>query len=34
MIFSRKDEMWSYVRSKAKKQWIWLAIDATTRASY
>ncbi len=25
------DEMWSYVGSKAKKQWIWLAIDATTR---
>lgn len=25
------DEMWSYVGSKAKKQWIWLAMDATTR---
>lgn len=25
------DEMWSYVWSKANKQWIWLAIDATTR---
>lgn len=25
------DEMWSYVGSKANKQWIWLAIDATTR---
>ncbi len=23
--------MWSYVGSKANKQWIWLAIDATTR---
>ncbi len=25
------DEMWSYVWSKANKQWIWLAIDVTTR---
>ncbi|MBE9053506.1 IS1 family transposase [Nostocales cyanobacterium LEGE 11386] len=25
------DEMWSYVGSKSNKQWIWLAIDATTR---
>ncbi len=23
--------MWSYVGSKANKQWIWLTIDATTR---
>ena len=23
--------MWSYVGKKANKQWIWLAIDATTR---
>jgi hypothetical protein len=23
--------MWSYVGSKENKQWIWLAIDATTR---
>jgi len=25
------DEMWSFVSSKAKKQWIWLAIDRDTR---
>lgn len=25
------DEMWSYVGAKANKQWIWLALDATTR---
>ncbi|WP_448270395.1 IS1 family transposase [Nostoc sp. DSM 114159] len=25
------DEMWSYVGSKENKQWIWLAMDATTR---
>ncbi|WP_082209851.1 IS1 family transposase [Fischerella sp. PCC 9605] len=25
------DEIWSYVGTKANKQWIWLAIDATTR---
>ncbi|MEH2180708.1 IS1 family transposase [Nostoc sp.] len=25
------DEMWSYVGSKSNKQWIWFAIDATTR---
>jgi IS1 family transposase len=25
------DEMWSYVGSKDNQQWIWLAIDATTR---
>lgn len=23
--------MWSYVGAKANKQWIWLALDATTR---
>ncbi|WP_442941729.1 IS1 family transposase [Nostoc sp.] len=23
--------MWSYVGSKSNKQWIWFAIDATTR---
>ena len=25
------DEMWSYVGAKANKQWIWLALDATTQ---
>lgn len=25
------DEMWSFVGSKANKQWIWLAIDAVSR---
>ena len=25
------DEMWSFVRSKDNKQWIWLAIDADSR---
>ena len=25
------DEMWSCVQKKANKQWIWLAMDATTR---
>jgi IS1 family transposase len=25
------DEMWSFVGSKANKQWIWLAIDADSR---
>src|SRR6266581_3583512 len=25
------DEMWSFVQKKAHKQWIWLAMDATTR---
>jgi insertion element IS1 protein InsB len=25
------DEMWSFVGSKANKQWLWLAIDADTR---
>jgi insertion element IS1 protein InsB len=25
------DEMWSFVRQKANKQWIWIAMDATTR---
>jgi len=25
------DEMWSFVQKKANKQWIWLAMDATTR---
>jgi insertion element IS1 protein InsB len=25
------EEMWSLVQKKANKQWIWLAIDATTR---
>jgi len=25
------DEMWSVVQKKANKQWIWLAMDATTR---
>jgi IS1 family transposase len=23
--------MWSFVQKKANKQWIWLAMDATTR---
>ena len=25
------DEMWSFVQKKANKQWIWMAMDATTR---
>src|SRR5215813_12129453 len=25
------NEMWSFVQKKANKQWIWLAMDATTR---
>ena len=25
------DEMWGFVQKKANKQWIWLAMDATTR---
>src|ERR671921_1937849 len=25
------DEMWSFVRKKANKQWIWIAMDAKTR---
>jgi Transposase and inactivated derivatives, IS1 family len=25
------DEMWSFVRNKRFKQWIWLALDANTR---
>ena len=25
------DEMWSFVQKRANKQWIWLAMDATTR---
>jgi insertion element IS1 protein InsB len=25
------DDMWSFVQQKANKQWIWLAMDATTR---
>ncbi len=25
------DAMWSFVQKKANKQWIWLAMDATTR---
>src|SRR5919198_968349 len=25
------DELWSFVKKKANKQWIWLAMDATTR---
>jgi insertion element IS1 protein InsB len=25
------DEMWSFVKKKANKQWIWIAMDATTR---
>ena len=25
------DDMWSFGQKKAKKQWIWLALDATTR---
>jgi IS1 family transposase len=24
------DEMWSFVQKKANKQWIWIAMDATT----
>jgi insertion element IS1 protein InsB len=25
------DERWSFVQKKANKQWIWIAMDATTR---
>src|SRR5215475_5275022 len=25
------DEMWNFVQKKVNKQWIWLAMDATTR---
>ncbi len=25
------DELWSFVQKKANKQWIWIAMDATTR---
>src|SRR5262245_54431799 len=25
------DEMWSFVKKRASKQWLWLAMDATTR---
>jgi insertion element IS1 protein InsB len=25
------DEMWSFVKTKANKQWIWIAMDANTR---
>jgi len=25
------DEMWNFVQKKANKQWIWIAMDATTR---
>ena len=25
------DEMWSFVKKKANKQWIWIAMDAITR---
>jgi hypothetical protein len=25
------DEMWSFVQRKANRQWIWIAMDATTR---
>ena len=25
------DETWSFVQKKANKQWIWIAMDATTR---
>ena len=26
------DELWSFVGKKANKQWVWLALDADTRA--
>ena len=25
------DELWSFVGAKANRQWVWIAIDATTR---
>src|SRR5713101_4041900 len=25
------DELWSFVGAKANRQWVWLAMDATTR---
>ncbi len=30
-IESEVDEMWSFVRSKENKQWIWIAMDARSR---
>jgi len=29
---SRHDELWSFVDCKGNKQWVWLALDAETRA--
>jgi IS1 family transposase len=25
------DEMWSFVKNKRKKQWLWIALDQNTR---
>ena len=30
-LAAEADEMWSFVQKKANKQWIWIAMDATTR---
>jgi len=30
-IIIQCDEMWSFVKNKDNKQWIWLAIDVETR---
>ena len=30
-LAAEADEMWSFVQKKANKQWLWLAMDATTR---
>jgi len=30
-LAAEADEMWSFVQKKTDKQWIWLAMDATTR---
>jgi hypothetical protein len=30
-LAAEADDMWSFVQKKANKQWLWLAMDATTR---
>jgi IS1 family transposase len=31
LLEAEADEMWSFVKKKANKQWIWVALDAITR---
>jgi insertion element IS1 protein InsB len=31
LLEAEADELWSFVQKKANKQWIWIAMDATTR---